>query len=176
METPDVDRARRRGNALRTAAGFCVGVACTLLTQRLWPRPPPPPPAAPPGAGFFGDGDAAFDPMASLRQMDKMRQNMMANLNSMNSFQINTGSVQQREDAKFVYYDIPIKGLDPKTFRVKIEDGQIVVDGQTAPTPGSAISFTSSFHRSFPIPDGVDGAKVKMEQDKEKLTLKFPRV
>lgn len=88
------------------------------------------------------------------------------------------GEVKKREDKNFIYYDIAIKDLDKEKLKVKVEDGQISISGQTekkSEENGSGSFYSSSFHRSFPAPPEVDADKFQMEQLKDTLTLKFPK-
>jgi HSP20 family molecular chaperone IbpA len=89
------------------------------------------------------------------------------------------GEIKRREDEKFVYYEIPIKGLKKEKLNVKVSGGQIHVSGQTEnkSDDGSSSTFlTSSFHRSFPVPADVDANKVQMENASDRLVIKFPKV
>lgn len=113
---------------------------------------------------FFG---RAHDPFEQMRQMRSTFGGGDA------------GEVKRREDKDFVYYDIGIKGIDKKNFNFKIADGQISISGQAenkSEESGTGTYFSSSFHRSFPVPQDVDAKRVQVEQDKDLVTLKFPRV
>lgn len=90
-----------------------------------------------------------------------------------------SGEIKQREDKNFVYYDLYTKNVNPEKLKVKVENGQITIDGQVehkSEEGNNQSFFSSSFHRSFPVPPEVDGNKVKMEQEKDRLVLKFPKV
>lgn len=131
-------------------------------------------------------------------QMKKMRKNM---LKRFESFEDDSGSglfdswfkkrfgggqpgdIQTREDDKFVYYDVFVKGLSKEKVDIRVEDGQITVSGTVRnesndESEGTASSFFSSstFHRSFPVPPNVDSGKVQMEQQGDKIVVKFPKV
>jgi len=89
------------------------------------------------------------------------------------------GDIKRREDDKFVYYDISVDGLKPEKLKVQVEAGQLTISGQVEKksTQGDSNSFfSSSFHRSLPVPSDVDASKVQMEQNSNKLTVKFPRL
>jgi HSP20 family molecular chaperone IbpA len=89
------------------------------------------------------------------------------------------GEITKREDDQFVYYDIAIKGLDQNKLNVKVENGQIEISGQIekkSQDENAGSFFSSSFHRSFPTPPDVDPNKVQMEQEKDKLVVKFPKM
>lgn len=91
----------------------------------------------------------------------------------------NAGEIQKREDDKFVYYDVAIDGLDKNKLNVKVVDGQITISGRQekkSEEGNTGTYFSSSFHRSFPLPLGVDGNDVQMEQNKGKLVVKFAKV
>lgn len=87
--------------------------------------------------------------------------------------------ITKREDDKFVYYDVSVKGLEANKLNAKVENGQIEISGeinQKTEDLGQRSEMRSSFHRSFPAPPNVDPNKVQMEQQKEKLVLKFPKL
>lgn len=90
-----------------------------------------------------------------------------------------SGEIKQREDKNYVYYDLYTKDLNPEKLKVKVEKGQITIDGQIekkSEEGNNQSFFSSSFHRSFPVPSEVDGNKVKIEQEKDRLVLKFPKM
>ncbi|KHE94107.1 MAG: Hsp20 family protein [Candidatus Scalindua rubra] len=93
------------------------------------------------------------------------------------------GDIQTREDEDFVYYDVVIKDLSNKKLDIKVEDGQIKISGTVekrsddkGKNTNSSKFYSSTFHRSFPVPYGVDGDRVQMEQDDEKIIIKLPKV
>lgn len=135
---------------------------------------------------FFGQ---TLDPFEEMR---KMREEMLKDFEHPNTGQGmfnrwyqkkfgggNVGEVQKREDSKFVYYDIHIEGLDKDKLKFNVEDGQINISGQTekkSEENQSQTYFSSSFRRSFPVPHGVDASKMQLDQTKDVLTLKFPKI
>ncbi len=91
----------------------------------------------------------------------------------------NAADIKQREDAHFVYYDISVEGLKPEKVTVKVENGQVAISGQVerkSEQEGSNSYFSSSFHRSFPAPLNVDANKAQIEQQKDRLVVKFPKI
>ena len=93
------------------------------------------------------------------------------------------GDIQMREDEGFVYYDVVIKDLSNKKLDILVEDGQIKIAGtieEKSEDKGkneSSIQFSSStFHRSFPVPYGVDSTRAEMERDGDKIIIKLPKV
>lgn len=91
----------------------------------------------------------------------------------------NVGEVKRREDDKFVYYEISVKGLNKEKLNVKVSNGQINISGQTetkSETGSSSTLLSSSFHRSFPVPAEVDANKVQMENTDDRIVIKFPKV
>lgn len=95
----------------------------------------------------------------------------------------NPGDIQTREDEDFVYYDVIIKDLSNKKLDIRVEDGQIKISGtieKKSENKGkneSSRHFSSStFHRSFPVPYGVDSTRVEMEHDGDKIIIKLPKV
>ncbi|ODS33928.1 MAG: Hsp20/alpha crystallin family protein [Candidatus Scalindua rubra] len=93
------------------------------------------------------------------------------------------GDIQTREDEDFVYYDVIIKDLSNKKLDIRVEDGQIKISGtiekrsdDKGKNTNSSQFYSSKFHRSFPVPYGVDGDRVQMEQDGEKIIIKLPKI
>ena len=93
------------------------------------------------------------------------------------------GDVQVREDEDFVYYDVIIKNLSDQKLEIRVEEGQIKISGTIEKKSedngknGSSRQFSSStFHRSFPVPHGVDSTKAEMEHDGDKIIIKLPKV
>ncbi|GJQ59273.1 MAG: Hsp20/alpha crystallin family protein [Candidatus Scalindua sp. AMX11] len=91
--------------------------------------------------------------------------------------------IQTREDDDFIYYDVVIKDLSNKKLEIKVEGGQIRISGTTETRSDnkekdatSRQFYSSTFHRSFPVPNGVDGDRVQMEQEGEKMIIKFPKI
>lgn len=91
----------------------------------------------------------------------------------------NAGDITRREDDHFVYYDIAVDGLRQEKVNVKVENGQLTISGQVekkSEEGNSGSYFKSSFQRSFPVPSNVDSGKFQLEQGKEKLVVKFPKI
>jgi HSP20 family molecular chaperone IbpA len=132
---------------------------------------------------FFGKSEDPFD------QMRKMREQMMKQFDppqkgsgpfdSWYHKKFGGGDVaeiMQREDDKFVYYDISVKGLNKEDLKVKVANGQINISGKTeTKNEGTGTYMSSMFRRSFPVPPNVESSKVEMENGKDKLTVKFPK-
>ena len=139
---------------------------------------------------FYNDDffDRSLDPFEDMR---KMRERILRDFDnpeeSTGAFDSwfqkkfgggSVGDIKKREDSSFVYYDISTKGLDPKKLKVKVENNQISISGETENKSEGDHSETyskSSFHRSFPAPGHVDAEKVHIEQLADKLVLKFPK-
>ena len=93
------------------------------------------------------------------------------------------GDIQVREDEDFVYYDVVIKNLSDQKLEIRVEGGQINISGTIEKETGDkgkdgrSRQFSSStFHRSFPVPNGVDSTKAEMEHDGDKIIIKLPKV
>jgi len=90
--------------------------------------------------------------------------------------------IEQKEDDKYVYYEIKLEGLDKNNIKVNVIDDMLEISGKIIKTEeknsSSGISKSQvqqSFHRSFPIPPGVDSEKVEFETEDERLVVKFPK-
>jgi len=93
------------------------------------------------------------------------------------------GDIQRREDDDFVYYDVAIKNLVNSKLDIRVQDGQITISGTIEKKSsneddkgGSTQFYSSTFHRSFPVPYGVDDTKAQMEQKGEKIVIKLPKI
>lgn len=93
------------------------------------------------------------------------------------------GDIKQREDDDFIYYDIFIKDLSNQKLDIQVQDGQIKISGTIEKKSGnkddkgsSSQFYSSTFHRSFPVPYGVDDSRVQIERDGEKIIIKLPKV
>ena len=93
------------------------------------------------------------------------------------------GDIQRREDDDFVYYDVAIKNLVNSKLDIRVQDGQITISGTIEKKTSneddkesSSQFYSSTFHRSFPVPYGVDDTKAQMEQKGEKIVIKLPKI
>jgi HSP20 family molecular chaperone IbpA len=92
--------------------------------------------------------------------------------------QLNSGQMTQREDDQFVYYEVPLRGLKEEKLDVQVSQGQVTISGKTekkTEEKGSATYFSSSFHRSFPVPPGVDAEHLQVEPSQDRFVIKFPK-
>lgn len=93
------------------------------------------------------------------------------------------GDIRMREDADFIYYDVAIKDLVNSKLDIRVENGQITISGTIEKKTSSQDDqknssqyFSSTFHRSFPVPYGADDTKAEMKQDGEKIIIKLPKI
>lgn len=136
--------------------------------------------------------DEAFgkesDPFAQIQRLQKQMEKMMEDSNSISqSFgtlqgeevKIGAAKLEQREDDDFVYYDILFQEKQPQGINVEVRGGQISISGQMQSKDegfGGTRVFSSSFHRSFPVPPNVDSENYKMEEQEDRIILKFPKL
>ncbi len=138
--------------------------------------------------------DDFFGASNPLEEMKKMRQNIEDRLHQRgrsgvgnpfdswfsNKFGGGTiNDIAEREDDKFVYYDIKISDLQSTSVDTKIKDGYITVSGITEKKNDDANEqsvYKSTFSRTFPLPAHVDQGKMEMIPDKDKIVLKFPKL
>lgn len=78
--------------------------------------------------------------------------------------------ISKREDSTHIYYDVPVEGLKKEDIDIQVSDGQISVSGKI-----ERENFFSSFHRTFPIPAGVDETRAKIQPLPDKLVIEFPK-
>lgn len=93
------------------------------------------------------------------------------------------GDIRMREDDDFVYYDVTIKNLVNSKLDIRVQNGQITISGTIEKKSSnqndkenSSQFYSSTFHRSFPVPYGVDDTKAQMEQKDEKIIIKLPKI
>ncbi len=72
-----------------------------------------------------------------------------------------------REDDDFIYYDVVIKDLVNSKLDIRVQDGQITVSGTIEKKTSSQDDqknscrfYSSTFHRLFPVPYGVEDVKI----------------
>jgi HSP20 family molecular chaperone IbpA len=130
-----------------------------------------------------------LDPIQEIRRMREGLRNRFAQPEG--SFQFGSsffqnkwngekiGEITQREDDHFVYFDVPVEGLEHEKVEVRVKDGQIDISGQVekrSEEQGAHAYLSSNFHRSFPVPPNVDPDKFRMAHEKDKLVLKFSKI
>ncbi len=141
---------------------------------------------------FFGQRD----PFAQMKKMRKEMEKRMEEFTGENQVTKNPfdswysekfggGSIEDvsmRQDDSFVYYDIKIENLNLTSLNTKIENGHISVTGSVEKRDDSNENgnfhsyFKSTFVRTFPVPEGVDTNKMETIPEKDKITLKFPKL
>jgi HSP20 family molecular chaperone IbpA len=86
--------------------------------------------------------------------------------------------IKQREDGDFKIYEIDLNGQIPKEVKVDVKDQYVIISAQIEKeeeVDNTSRFYSSSFHRSFPVPPDVDGENFKMEQENQKIVIKFPK-
>ena len=128
---------------------------------------------------FFGPNHDPFT------EMEKMRERLKGNFAPQfdnwyqQRFGGELGEIKQREDDKFIYYDIQLDNINKDALNIKVENDEVKISGQIiseTTTPDQKNKVVSSFSRSFPVPTNADGAKVEIESKDNIITLKFPKV
>ncbi len=104
---------------------------------------------------------------------------------SFGSFSDSDVQVDEYEDDKFKYVTIQADGIDKDAIQINISDGMISISGKikksnesngsNGSNAYSSSSYISSFSKSFNVPYGVDADKVKIENEKSKIVIKFPK-
>jgi HSP20 family molecular chaperone IbpA len=144
------------------------------------------------------DRNNPFEEMRKMRDQMEKRMQLMANkdhhvanpFDSWFSGKFGGGSVDditQREDEKFVYYDIKVADLNSTSINTKVENGYLTINGTIEkrseapdePVAGKSVAtsyFKSSFNRVFPVPENVDSTKMEMSSEKDKVVVRFPKL
>jgi HSP20 family molecular chaperone IbpA len=91
-------------------------------------------------------------------------------------------TLKVQEDEHSIYYDILIPDIKEKNVQVRVENGQVILRGETekkSQDHNQRSYFTSSFHQSYPWPSGVpadlDPTKVKIQYEDDKVRVQFPK-
>ncbi|MGZ3651792.1 MAG: Hsp20 family protein [Bdellovibrionota bacterium] len=137
------------------------------------PLVPPSAPGQPRARNEDQDEEAlmAQDPFAAVRQMQKQMEDEMRQ--GFAGMEVDTGNdIVTKEDDKSVSYEI--KDVDGGSLSTSVKNGYLTISGESKKVNGS-ISFSSSFHRSFPLPPNVDSAKMETISEKDRVVLRFPK-
>lgn len=131
---------------------------------------------------FFGKSKNPF------AEMQRIQKQMLREFNRPDTFQSsfdnwyknkfgggNVYELTQREDDKFIYYEIELEGLHPQKVDVDVKEGQVFISGSAEATTKDSF-LESTFQRSFPVPPNVDANKLNMEQLNDKIIVKFPKL
>lgn len=97
----------------------------------------------------------------------------------MGSASLGVGQLSQREDEHFVYFDLEVEDLKSTSIQSKVENGYLTVSGvveKKNTDENVQHSFKSEFHRTFPLPEGIDTKKMEVVSEGHKVTFKFPKV
>jgi len=133
----------------------------------------------------FDSRDESRDPFEEMRQAQEKMLKSFGGFGGLGGvfgqaqpLEMDSGEFRVREDEKFVYYDLDFNGQVLEDLQVKLEDGQVSISGRlemnNEGTGGGAV-MSSSFHRSFPVPENVIAEKFEIEQNGGKILIKFPK-
>jgi len=122
---------------------------------------------------FFNDDffSESQDPFAEMRRIQRQMQEQFV--------QTPTHEIKQREDDQFLYYEIDLHKQSPKEVKVDVKDGQVFISGQIESKEnedGSSRYYSSTFNRSFPVPEGTDGNNYTLEKEGQNIVIKFPKI
>ncbi|MDB2426171.1 Hsp20/alpha crystallin family protein [bacterium] len=90
----------------------------------------------------------------------------------------------KREDDNHIYYDIYISNLKETSVSTKVEKGYVVITGKTEKKSEksddkddmkSKSVFSSTFRRSFPLPENILEEEMEVLPEEDKIVLKFPK-
>lgn len=114
------------------------------------------------------------DPFDEVR---RMQDQMMNQLNSGSGGGIQTfslGTSDFKDTGSAYVMDMELNGMKAKNFNVQIEHGELMVDGSLESQERGA-TVSSSFHRSFPVPEDVDADRIQVDQKNEHLIVTLPK-
>ncbi len=90
--------------------------------------------------------------------------------------------VNNYEDDQYSYIEIVTDKIDQKTVNVDVIDGVVTITAETVNEKNdsslnsrSMSSYFSKFSKSFPAPYGVDENKVEIDNEDNKIVIKFPK-
>ena len=98
------------------------------------------------------------------------------------SFTMNNIKIKRYEDSEFKYIEIFGPDVNEENFEVSVSNGMVSISGEVSQIKTEAESssslksqYSSKFHQSFNIPDGVDEHNVKIESNENEIIIKFPK-
>jgi len=133
-------------------------------------------------SSLFGNEDFFSEEM--FEQMDDMAEKMFEQMGKGMGprMGVSDGVLDQWEDERYIYLRFKLGQIDKNSLNLQIKDGTVTVTGQTKIEKttknqfGSSTSISiSSFHKSFPVPEGVREEEVEIEHVEGALVLKFPK-
>lgn len=85
------------------------------------------------------------------------------------------GIISQRQDDKYVYYDIPLRGDDGTNHKlnVEIKDGMIKITEDIKDEKVGLLETSSE--RMFSVGPGLDADKAEVINQKEKIVIRIPK-
>ena len=112
-----------------------------------------------------------FDHSKMLETIERMNEDEENSMMAMG----NIGEINQREDDKFYYYEIPLKNINGanQKLNVEIKNGMIRIS-EDLKTSGTR-SIQSSSERLFSIDPGLDIDKAEVINEKNKILIKIPK-
>lgn len=84
--------------------------------------------------------------------------------------------IKKREDENFLYYDVDLPGLAGASLKTDVTDGYLTITGEINKSNGNNSHYRSTFRRTFPLPDNIDIDKMEIDSQKDRVTLKFPKI
>jgi len=116
-----------------------------------------------------------FDQKSMLDTIARMQQGMQNDMQE-DMMDMSGGiGVDQREDDKFVYYDIPLKGSDGNNHKlnVEIKDGMVRIKEDTDSQQSGHVQMSSE--RMFSIDPNLDSNRAEVINNPDKITIKIPK-
>ena len=132
---------------------------------------------------FFGQGNP-FEEMKRFRE--KLREQMEDRTDSDQGLKAfddwfggrfgggSLNEINQREDDKYVYYEIVIKDVNSTNVKASVEGDYLSITGETVSKNGSG-SVSSSITRSFPLPGNAKAESMQMLPEDGKLLVRFEK-
>ncbi len=142
---------------------------------------------------IFHDDTDPFQGMSNIRE--KMKKYFNSPQNGIGGFddffndwsqksnQLGIGDIERKEDDKYVYLTISIKGLKEQDIKVDIKGDRIIISGEQELTSQNNAANSKSrsmkktmFSQNISVPDGVDVNKMELASGKDEIIIKFPKV
>jgi HSP20 family protein len=122
-----------------------------------------------------------FTPMDPFKELTRMQQRLFADAPMIENVAA-PASLKVEEDEGHIVYNFAIPDLTHKNIQVRVEDGYVVLQGKSEKSNEASDQrsfFTSSFHQSYPWPQGVrsdlDSTKVKIKYEQDRIRVEFPK-
>lgn len=151
---------------------FCVGFLANHLLVKLVPHPISTAQTRPEASERFPVDPDDFDQEKMLETIQEMQKDGEGMESAMG-----LGSIVQREDEVFEYYEIPLKdhrGSNRK-LNVEIKNGLVIIKEEMEKQQGNSFSESSSEQMFSLDSRRLDIDRAEVQNEKDKIIIKIPK-